>query len=210
MNRFTKALPVFVAALLFVAAPAVAGGAVVGHKAPDFSLVDHAGNTHKLSDYAGKIVVLEWTNPQCPFVQRHYSEGNMTMVDTAAKFAGDEVVWLAVDSSKFVTAESASAWAKEKGMAHPTLLDASGEVGRMYGAKTTPHMFVVGTDGTLIYNGAIDDDKTGKASDPTNYVAAAVSAAMHGEAVAQGTTKPYGCSVKYAEMKEKPAMSSSR
>ena len=110
---------------------------------------------------------------------------------------------MAIDSSHFVTAESASKWAKEKGIEYPILLDPSGEVGRTYEAKTTPHMFVVGTDGTLLYNGAIDDDPRGKSDAPANYVAAAVTSIRAGEAVAQAETKPYGCSVKYSEGKAK-------
>jgi peroxiredoxin len=177
------------------------------HMAPDFELSDHAGNTHKLSEYRGKVVVLEWTNPQCPFVQRHYADGNTTMIDLQKKY-GDEVVWLAVDSSNFVTSESASEWAGKKGIEYPILLDASGEVGRLYEAKTTPHMFVIGADGKLLYEGAIDDDRAGKSDSPTNYVDAAVRAALAGEPVETAKTTPDGCSVKYGKSGTKSASAS--
>lgn len=170
------------------------GKAAVGHPAPDFELVDHDGNVHKLSDYAGKTVVLEWTNPECPFVVRHYNADTMT--DMAAN---NDVVWLSIDSSHFVTAESASKWAKKEDIAYPILLDASGEVGKMYNARTTPHMFVIDAEGTLVYDGAIDDDPRGKSDAPTNYVAAALQAVKAGKAVETATTKPYGCSVKYGK-----------
>ncbi len=171
------------------------GGAHVGHAAPDFELIDHNGNVHELSDYRGKTVVLEWTNPQCPFVVRHYEADTMT--DMAREH--DDVVWLSIDSSHFVTAESASKWAKKEDIPYPILLDASGEVGRMYNARTTPHMFVIDPEGTLVYDGAIDDDPRGKSDAPTNYVAAALKASMNGKTVETATSKPYGCSVKYAK-----------
>ena len=167
------------------------------HKmAPDFELTDQNGNVHKLSNYHGKVVVLEWTNPTCPFVVRHYKADTMT--DLAAKY-GEDVVWLAIDSSNFVTAESASKWAEAEGISYPILLDASGEVGQMYEAKTTPHMFVIGTEGEVLYDGAIDDDAAGKSESPTNYVEAALTSALAGQPVETAQTKPYGCSVKYAK-----------
>ena len=179
------------------------GKAMIGHAAPDFELVDHAGNVHKLSDYAGKTVVLEWTNPECPFVVRHYKED--TFIDMAKKH--EDVVWLSIDSSHFVTAESASKWAKKEDIAYPILLDASGEVGKMYNARTTPHMFVIDPKGTLVYDGAIDDDPRGKSDERTNYVEAALTSVMKGKTVENATTKPYGCSVKYGK-KDKSAKTS--
>jgi peroxiredoxin len=196
---------VFVLAVAF-ATPALAhcGKCGVGeahaehaHKmAPDFELTDQNGTVHKLSDYHGKVVVLEWTNPTCPFVVRHYKADTMT--NLAAKY-GEDVVWLAIDSSNFVTAESASKWAEAEDINYPILLDASGEVGQMYEAKTTPHMFVIGTEGEVLYDGAIDDDAAGKSESPTNYVEAAVASALAGQPVETAQTKPYGCSVKYAK-----------
>ena len=140
------------------------------------ALKDGAGKTHKLSDYEGHIVVLEWTNPQCPFVKHHYKENTMTQL--AAKYEEAEVVWFAVDSSNFVTAESAAKWAKAEDIGYPILLDPAGNVGRMYHAKTTPHMFVIGTDGTLLYNGAIDSDPRLGDNPEHNYVDEAVSATL--------------------------------
>lgn len=177
------------------------------HMAPDFELADQNGEMHKLSDYRGKIVVLEWTNPTCPFVQRHYADGHATMIDLQKKF-GDDVVWMAIDSSNFVTAASATDWAQKTGITYPILLDASGEVGKMYEARTTPHMFVIGPEGEVVYQGAIDDDAAGKSENPTNYVEAAVSATMAGEPVQTAQTKPYGCSVKYGKSDAKSASAS--
>jgi peroxiredoxin len=201
-------------AALALAVPAVAGPHGDGHDghamqtAPDFELADQNGETHKLSDYRGKIVVLEWTNPQCPFVQRHYADGHTTMIDLAAKFGGEDVVWLGIDSSNFVTSESATAWAEKKGITTPILLDADGEVGRLYEAKTTPHMFVIGREGELLYSGAIDDDSSGKGKAPVNFVEAALSSVLAGEPVQTAKTKPYGCSVKYSKAKAKSASAS--
>jgi peroxiredoxin len=175
------------------------------HAAPDFELTDHTGKTHKLSDYHGKVVVLEWTNPSCPYVVRHYKADTMT--NLAAKY-GEDVVWFAVDSSNVVTAESATKWAEAEGIDYPILLDASGEVGRMYEAKTTPHMFVIGTEGEVLYNGAIDDDPQGKSDAPMNYVEAAVASALAGQPVEKAQTKPYGCSVKYSKKTAESASAS--
>ncbi len=180
----------------FVAATtstAAAQEAVVGQPAPDFTLVDEAGQSHTLSDYRGSTVVLEWTNPGCPFVVRHYEADTM---ETLAGEHGD-VVWLAVNSSHFNTAEDSAAWKSEQGLSYPTLLDTDGTVGHLYGARTTPHMFVIDAAGTLAYAGAIDDDPRGRNDEDTNYVAAAIDALAAGEAPAVSSTDPYGCSVKY-------------
>jgi peroxiredoxin len=171
--------------------------AVVDKPAPDFKLKDEAGNAHKLSDYKGKIVVLEWTNPDCPYVERHKGE-EKTMTETH-KALGEDVVWLAVDSTKSVTPESAKKAKDEWGFAQPVLLDPAGETGKMYGAKTTPHMYVIDKEGVLRYQGAIDDDARDKKAkeERVNYVSQAVQAVQKGEDVAKKETKPYGCSVKY-------------
>jgi len=169
--------------------------AEVGKPAPDFTLTDASGKEHKLSDYKGKHVVLEWTNPTCPYVVRHYDAKTMT---TTADKSGDEVVWLAVDSSNFVKAEDAKSWKDKHGISYPILLDPSGDVGRTYAAKTTPHMFVVDKEGTLRYSGAIDDDPRGEKKDgATNYISATLEALKAGKEVETSQTKPYGCSVKY-------------
>lgn len=181
-----------------VAEPAEAEATVatVGQPAPDFELPDEKGTTHKLSDLKGKIVVLEWTNPDCPVVQRVY--GSQTM-QTAIKELGADVKWLAIDSSNFVKPEDSTKWAGENKVDWPQLQDPTGATGKAYGAKTTPHMFVVDAEGVLRYSGAIDNNPNGKldAKDQKNYVVEAVKSLTAGTDVVDAETKPYGCSVKY-------------
>ena len=172
-----------------------AQAAAVGQPAPSFTLTDQAGEEHTLADLRGKIVVLEWINPQCPFVQRHYAAGTMTGLD--GELPDDEVTWLAIDSSNFVQAADAEAWRSEHDIAYPILLDADGTVGHRYGARTTPHMFVIDAEGVLRYSGAVDDDPRGREEAPTNYVSRTVQALREGRAVETSQTEPYGCSVKY-------------
>ena len=168
--------------------------ATVGKPAPDFTLTDATGKEHTLSDYKGKMVVLEWTNPECPYVQRHYKANTMSKTHEAI---GEDVVWLAVDSSNFVKPKDSKAWREKHGFDHPVLQNPSGDVGKMYEAKTTPHMYVIDKEGVLRYQGAIDDSPMGKKDSPTNYVKQAAQAIKNGEDVPNKTTKPYGCSVKY-------------
>jgi peroxiredoxin len=177
-------------------APKADEAAQVGAPAVEFALTDEAGAEHKLSQYKGKIVVLEWTNPGCPFVARHYDKD--TMAKSLEAMGSEEVVWLAIDSTKSVTADSAKEWKAKEGFPYPVLLDADGKVGKTYGAKTTPHMFVIDKEGKLAYSGAIDDDATGKVEKPRNYVLEAVQALKDGKAPEVSNTDPYGCSVKYA------------
>lgn len=171
--------------------------AVVGQTAPPFQLTDQAGQSHRLEDLRGKIVVLEWINPQCPYVQRHYQARTMTSLVSA--FPSDRVVWLAVDSSHFVQPDGSQAWRTEHGLTHPILQDASGAVGRAYGATTTPNMYVIDAQGVLRYQGAIDDDPRGRVETPRNYVREAVQALLDGAEVPTPQTQPYGCSVKYED-----------
>lgn len=189
-------LALLVASLLAPAA-AIAGELTVGSKVPDFTLTDTTGKTHTLSDYRGKIVVLEWTNPQCPFVQNVYANEVMSDLDAYCKENG--VVHLGVDSSHYVTAEAEQKWAESHDIKNPILLDPSGVVGKKYGAKTTPHMFVIGKNGDLLYSGAIDDNPKPSGRGETNYVKDALKAALAGKAVEVTHEKPYGCSVKYAK-----------
>lgn len=170
--------------------------AAIGAPAPEFALKDEAGKEHKLSDYKGKIVVLEWTCSTCPYVERHYAA--KTMAKTHEAVGKDDVVWLAIDSTKTVKPEANAEWKSKEGFAYPVLTDASGEVGKLYGAKTTPHMYVIDAKGNLAYSGAIDDDVRGKSEAPKNYVIETVNALKKGEKVPASETKPYGCSVKYA------------
>lgn len=166
-------------------------------EAPDFTLTDHNGNTHRLSDYKGKIIVLEWINPECPFVARHYQEG--TMVDLARTYANRDVVWLAMNSTSHFDQEKNKAFAETHDLPYPVLDDSDGTVGRLYKAKTTPHMFVIDKAGRIAYDGAIDDDPQGSKASKTNYVKDALDALLDNRPVQIAQTKPYGCSVKYAD-----------
>lgn len=182
-------------AALVIAQSAAPPKAVVGAEAPAFTLVDSNGKSHNLADFKGKYVVLEWTNHLCPIVVGHYRNGGMQKTQ---KWATDKkVVWLSVVSSApgkqgHVNGDEANAVIKDKGHnISAMLLDRDGKVGRAYGAKTTPHMYVISPDGKLIYNGAIDDKGS------RNHVVAALEDAWAGRAVAVPTSQPYGCSVKY-------------
>jgi peroxiredoxin len=177
--------------------------AELGKNAPNFTLADLDGKEHSLSDYSGKVVVLEWTNYQCPFVVRHQKELK-TMQKTREKFDGQDVVWLAIDSTRpdhrgGHTVGTIKSWAKHDDvkLPYPVLVDPDGKVGRMYGAKTTPHMFVIDQNGTLVYHGAIDDDAPGSRPNARNHVEAAVKSTLAGSTVEIAATQPYGCSVKY-------------
>ncbi len=191
--------PFFTAVALAVMLPVAAlaaDTAQVGKPAPAFTLKDEAGKEHSLSQYKGKVVVLEWTNPGCPFVQRHYTAD--TMQKTFTGLNAQKVVWLAVDSTASNTPDKSAAWKKTEGFAYPVLQDAAGTVGKAYGARTTPHMYVIDEQGVVRYAGAIDDDPRGnKKEGTTNHVKAAVDALLSGKPVPAATTEPYGCSVKY-------------
>lgn len=176
----------------------------VGSNAPDFSVTDSKGKTQSVSQYKGKHVVLEWFNPECPFVKKHYGSGNMQKLQE--EFTGKGVVWLTIDSSApglqgHLTAEQANAKIAElKTKQTALLLDPEGKAGRTYGAKNTPHMFVINPEGKIIYEGAIDSKATSEPADiasSTNYVKAALDESLGGKPVSTATTKPYGCSVKY-------------
>lgn len=176
------------------------------NRAPDFSLPDTSGVIRKLSDYRGNLVVLEWFNHDCPFVKKHYSSGNMQKLQSTYRAKG--VVWLSILSSApgkqgYADAAKAKADALRVG-ANPTaiLLDPEGKVGRLYKAKTTPHMFVIGKAGNILYQGAIDNKPSTNPEDvkaANNYVARALDQALLGQPVTVPSTKPYGCSVKYAD-----------
>jgi peroxiredoxin len=184
-----------------------AGGAAAatpGAAAPDFAVSDSHGKPVKLSDYRGKFVVLEWTNPECPFVRAQYGAATMQALQKEA--AGKDVVWLSVNStnessSEFKSGAQMNAWIKEKDAApKAVLIDATSATGRAYGAKTTPHMFVIDPKGTIVYAGAIDDKRSARESDrrtANNYVRAALSESLAGKPVTVASTQPYGCSVKY-------------
>ena len=173
--------------------------ATIGQQAPSFTLQNDDGSTVSLSNYSGKIVVLEWTNPDCPYVQRHYQEHTMT--NLAAKYQPQNVAWLAINSTHDVTNDQDKTWATEQGISYPILNDASGTVGHEYGATNTPDMYVIGKDGTLLYKGAIDNDRDGDktGADKINYVDQALGEILAGKPVSVPMTKPYGCTVHYAQ-----------
>ncbi len=192
----------------FTLAPAVNAGpehdhtkmtAKVGHKAPNFTLTDTNGKTYSLEKALEKhdFVVLEWFNPDCPFVVAHHKTGS-TMRDLYADFKGRGVGWLAINSGapgeQGVGLERNQRAIEEYKMPYPILIDEPGDVGRMYDAKTTPHMYIINKKGTLIYAGGIDD---GPRNATVNYVRQALEQALAGETITAADTKPYGCSVKY-------------
>ena len=192
------------AALAVVAVPASAAP-VVGQPAPNFKLADANGKPVTLADYRGKTVVLEWHNPGCPFVRKHYDSGNMQKTQSAAVRNG--VVWLTINSGgPGKQGHMSGAEARDfvtKAGARPTayLLDPRGVVGKVYDAKTTPHMYVVDAKGTLVYAGGIDDKPTPNPADingARNHVLEALSELKAGKAVSVATSRPYGCNVKYA------------
>ncbi len=168
--------------------------ATVGQVAPDFELKDVYGKPFKLSDFKGKIVVLEWVNKGCPVSRRCHKQARMQ--ELYKKYA-EKVVWLGIDTTAGAKPEENRVYVAQIGITYPLLHDTDQKVGRMYGAKTTPHMFVIDADGKLAYQGAIDDDPQGAKETPVNYVAAAIDNLMAGKAVETSQTKPYGCGVKY-------------
>ncbi len=183
--------------------PVLAATAAVGQGAPDFSATDTAGKTHSLSDYKGKLVVLEWTNPGCPFVRKHYS-GNMQSLQK--EFTAKGVVWLAVNSTEtesvdYLAPARLAGWMTEKqALPSATLMDESGRIGQRYGAKTTPHMYIISPQGQLVYAGAIDSIPSARVDDiktATNYVRQGLNEALGGKALSVASSRPYGCSVKY-------------
>jgi len=193
-------------ALAVAAAPITTHASKVGAPAPDFKGTDSKGKVHNLSDFKGKWVVLEWHNEGCPYVRKHYGGNNMQKLQQ--EWTSKGVVWLTILSSAtgqqgFMEAAQANAYFAQKNAAPSAiLLDPSGEIGRLYDAKTTPHMFVINPDGLLVYNGAIDDKPTSDQADlatASNYVSAALTEGMAGKAVATATSRPYGCGIKYAK-----------
>ena len=186
------------AAAVLGAATVAQASATVGQPAPSFTLKDQDGMEVDLAKLHGKVVVLEWTNPDCPFAQRHAEA--KTMSTLADRYRGKGVVWLGVDSTSYLDAARDRTWRSEHKLPYPVLDDHKGTVGTAYGAKTTPHMFVIDGTGTVVYEGAIDDDATGdKGKQARNYVAEALDDVTAGQPVKLAETKPYGCSVKYAK-----------
>ena len=179
---------------------------VLGQPAPNFTLADANGRPVSLSDFRGRTVVLEWNNPGCPFVRKHYGSGNMQRTQAAA--AKDGVVWLTINSGApgkqghMSGAEAKAFLAQASARPAAYLLDPRGVVGKAYDAKTTPHMYVIDAKGTLVYAGGIDDKPTPNPADingARNHVLAALSELKAGKAVSVATSRPYGCSVKYSD-----------
>ena len=196
------------ASLTLAAVLAVAANAALavsnGAPAPAFTISDTAGKPVKLADYRGRYVVLEWTNPECPFVRAHYSSGSMQALQK--EWGGRQVVWLSINSTnrshgEFKTPGQMREWMTAQGAAPAaTLIDETSGTARAYDARTTPHMFVVDPAGNLIYQGAIDDKRSANPADAktaNNYVRAALTEALAGKPVSVANTPPYGCSLKY-------------
>jgi peroxiredoxin len=176
----------------------------VGQAAPDFTLTDTSGKPVRLSEFKGKHVVLEWVNPGCPYVRKHYSSANMQ--GTQKEVTGKGVVWLAINSTEtqhhdYLAPDKLAGWmTQQKAAPTRTLMDAEGTVGQAYGARTTPHMYIVNPQGQLIYAGGIDSIPSSSADDvkkAVNYVKQGISQALAGQPLTNPTTRPYGCSIKY-------------
>lgn len=205
VDRILLSASLALAGAALLAGNATAQTATVGQAAPDFTAVDTAGKTVKLGDYKGKHVVLEWVNPGCPFVVKHYGAGNMQALQK--EFTGKGVVWLAVNSTEtgsgdYKKSADLAAWmAQQKAAPTATLMDEKGTVGKAYAARTTPHMYIVDPKGTLVYAGGIDSIPSANPKDiakATNYVEQGLTEALAGKPISAASTKPYGCSVKYA------------
>jgi peroxiredoxin len=198
-------ISIVAASLALGSAFSAAAQAVVNQPAPAFSAKDATGKTVNLADFKGKHVVLEWVNPGCPFVQKHYNSGNMPATQKDAMAKG--VVWLSVsstakDAGDHLPPAELAKWLQSKSAAPTaTLIDEDGKLGRSYGARTTPHMYLIDPQGKLVYAGAIDSKPSANPADiktATNYVKQAVGEAVSGKPVSQAQTQAYGCSIKYA------------
>lgn len=196
---------VVVSSILCLATGMATAAASVGQPAPDFKALDTRGKAVSLADFKGKHVVLEWVNPSCPYVVKHYGSANLPGTQKEATAKG--VVWLAVNStatdhSDYRTPADLAQWMQsQKAAATATLMDADGKIGRAYGARTTPHLYIIDPKGTLVYAGGIDNKPTANPADvatATNHVKVALSEALAGKPITQASTRPYGCSVKYA------------
>ena len=204
MRKFTIPFAAFAVGVALLAAQGIADQAAsalkVGDTAPGFALQDQNGKEVNLGSYKGKVVVLEWFNNECPYVVKHYKSGNMNRL--AGKYEAEGVVWLAINSTDGKTNADNQAIHEKWSINHPVLNDSTGKVGKAYGATNTPDMYVIDKDGKIAYMGAIDSKPTTEISDisgATNYVSQAVDAVLASQAPATPKTKPYGCSVKYAE-----------
>ena len=204
MNTLPSRTLLSAAALLALGAHLPARAARVGQPAPDFSLPDTGGKAVRLADFRGRFVVLEWTNPGCPFVRKHYESGNMGATQKLARDQG--VAWLAINSTETASGDyleppRLADWLKQhQGAPTAVLMDPEGPSGRAYDAKTTPHLYIVDPQGMLVYAGGIDSIASARVSDiekATNHVKAALADIAAKRPIAQAVTKPYGCTIKY-------------
>ena len=204
MNTLPRRTLLSAAALLALGAHLPARAARVGQPAPDFSLPDTGGKAVRLADFRGRFVVLEWTNPGCPFVRKHYESGNMGATQKLARDQG--VAWLAINSTETASGDyleppRLADWLKQhQGVPTAVLMDPEGTTGRAYDAKTTPHLYIVNPQGMLVYAGGIDSIASARVSDiekATNHVKAALADIAAKRPIAQAVTKPYGCTIKY-------------
>ena len=204
-GRQSRLMPrhALLAAFFFGISP-VALAANAGQAAPNFTVTDTQGKSVQLSDFKGRYIVLEWTNPQCPFVRNHYNTKNMQTLQ--GDWGPRGVVWLSINSTsksswEYMAPEKLDAWMHNSGAAQKAVLvDSESAVARLYDAKTTPHMFVIDPAGRIVYAGAIDDRPSTRAADPPaakNYVRTALTEATSGKPVTTADTTPYGCSIKY-------------
>jgi peroxiredoxin len=194
------------AVVVFAATAAALAGegkakAQLGEPAPAFMLADSQGQKRSLADFKGKLVILEWINPECPYVVNCYKGKAMQTAYDKVKRLDSGVVWLAINTTFSTTPAQNDNWIRQYGLEYPILLDTDGKVGKLYDARRTPHMFVIDKEGILRYQGAIDDNRMGGKSvdEAMNYVVNAVAQITGGETVAPDFMKPYGCSVKYAK-----------
>jgi hypothetical protein len=206
MNKVSILLQFLVCAGALATVTSAGAAVSVGQPAPTFSATDTSGRTVSLADFKGKHVVLEWVNPGCPFVQKHYNSANMPATQKSVMSQG--VVWLAVNSTHtasgdYMAPAALAGWMSSKGgTPTATLMDADGKVGRAYGARTTPHMYLIDPAGKLVYAGAIDSKPTANPADvktATNYVKQAVGEALAGKPISVAATQAYGCSIKYSD-----------
>ena len=204
MNTLPRRTLLSAAALLALGAHLPARAARVGQPAPDFSLPDTGGKAVRLADFRGRFVVLEWTNPGCPFVRKHYESGNMGATQKLARDQG--VAWLPINSTETASGDyleppRLADWLKQhQGVPTAVLMDPEGTTGRAYDAKTTPHLYIVDPQGMLVYAGGIDSIASARVSDiekATNHVKAALADIAAKRPIAQAVTKPYGCTIKY-------------
>lgn len=206
MPTLTHSMKSFACTLALALPTLAAAQATVGQPAPMWTGVDLAGKPVSLADFKGKHVVIEWTNPGCPYVKKHYDSGNMAATQKAATARG--VVWVSVNSTAkthvdYRSPSDLGAWQKTAGAAPTTtVMDVEGKIGRAYAARTTPHMYIVDPGGKLVYAGGIDSIPSANPADiktATNYVNKALDEALAGKPISQPTTRAYGCSIKYAD-----------